>query len=355
MKLSFLHGVTLGQWMRLLRDERFAVSPRSLHHAALITLMATQNSIMARGDRRLDLSEATPEPPIFILGHWRSGTTHLHYLLNVDERFSAPTTYDCAWPHSFLTRGESHRASIERFSPKSRPQDSVEFGLHTPQEDELALTVLSLKSPYIAWAFPDSRERYLRYLTFDGEPEAAGEFMDAMELFLRKLTWRERRPILLKSPGHTARIAMILERYPDARFIHIHRNPYEVYASSCHLYESWRTRFAFLQRPRYDELSEQVLGLYERLYRSFEAQRHLIPEGQLHTLSFDELRESPIESLELAYSRLGLGNPPLDALGSYLRGLSDYRQNSYQPLDDATAGDVAARWGFAFELFGYKT
>jgi len=28
------------------------------------------------------------KPPVFVIGHWRSGTTHLHYLLTQDEQFS---------------------------------------------------------------------------------------------------------------------------------------------------------------------------------------------------------------------------------------------------------------------------
>ena len=48
--------------------------------------------------------EATPvEPPLFILGHWRHGTTHLHNLLAQDPQFAYPTLYQTLYPRTFLT------------------------------------------------------------------------------------------------------------------------------------------------------------------------------------------------------------------------------------------------------------
>ena len=43
-------------------------------------------------------------PPVFIIGHWRSGTTYLHQLMVMDKRFAYPNTYDCMAPsHTLLT------------------------------------------------------------------------------------------------------------------------------------------------------------------------------------------------------------------------------------------------------------
>jgi hypothetical protein len=36
------------------------------------------------------------------------------------------------------------------------------------------------------------------------------------------------KPLLIKSPVHTARIPLLLRLFPKAKFIYMHRNPYEV-------------------------------------------------------------------------------------------------------------------------------
>ena len=58
------------------------------------------------------------EGPVFVLGHWRSGTTLLHEILALDPQFEAPTTYQCLNPHSFLL---SVDGSVHRGAPIVRP------------------------------------------------------------------------------------------------------------------------------------------------------------------------------------------------------------------------------------------
>ena len=48
-------------------------------------------------------SGARVEAPLFILGHYRSGTTHLHNLLALDPQFAAPTFFQALNPHTFLS------------------------------------------------------------------------------------------------------------------------------------------------------------------------------------------------------------------------------------------------------------
>ena len=355
LKLSFLYGLRAEQWWQLLKENRFAVHPRAWHYAALISLFSLQNSWLARRDRALVTREPEADP-IFILGHWRSGTTHLHYLLDADPRHTTCSTYDCAYPWSFLSSAADHGKSLEPLAPKQRPQDSVRFSLWTPQEDELGLTVLCMKSPYLAWAFPRSQERYLKYLTFeDASADERQAFIDALRLFHRKLSHRQPGPVIFKSPGHTARIPLLLEAFSGARFLNIVRNPYRVYQSSIHLYRTWQDSFAFLQPPDYSTLSERVLSLYETMYRSYFAHEHLLPEERTHTLRMEDLESDPIGQLKAAYAGADLGPFPEQTLRAYLKTVRDYAQNEYTPLDPDIKAQVAARWGFVFERYGYAT
>src|SRR5262249_1039130 len=102
--------------------------------------------------RRIARTSLT-EPPLFVLGHWRSGTTLLHDLLSLDPRHIYPTTYECFMPHHFLL---SEDWFTRRFPIKTKRQmDEVEWSWETPQEDEWALLLLGQPSPYTTTAWPN--------------------------------------------------------------------------------------------------------------------------------------------------------------------------------------------------------
>src|SRR5689334_3485582 len=98
-------GITFGRWLRLLHDNRFSVNAPYWPRAALISLLSLSNSVTARAehfvyDRAVKRTEI--ESPLFVLGTWRSGTTHLHNLLAVDRRFAFPNLYQVTYPLTFL-------------------------------------------------------------------------------------------------------------------------------------------------------------------------------------------------------------------------------------------------------------
>ena len=87
---GLLSGITAGDWARVLIDNGFAVAPDRLPKAATITAQSLQNSAVAWHERRRygpAVGGVAVPPPVFVLGHWRGGTTHLHYLLAADDRF----------------------------------------------------------------------------------------------------------------------------------------------------------------------------------------------------------------------------------------------------------------------------
>src|SRR5271165_7119907 len=97
---SLLGGILWTDWMRLLRENSFRVSPKYALRALSVTACALSNSISALRERREYgplLADVRPEPPLFVLGHWRSGTTHLHNLLCLDERFAFPNFYQALY------------------------------------------------------------------------------------------------------------------------------------------------------------------------------------------------------------------------------------------------------------------
>ena len=355
---GLLGGITTSQWRRLLRDNRYDVSPRHAVRLASITWNATLNSAAVRWEnRRRDEWESLDiEPPLFVLGHWRSGTTHLHNLLALDPRFAFPNIYQCMMPGTFLGSEAFGARMMAGLLPKRRPMDNIEWNAQSPHEDEFALCIATFISPYMGWMFPSRREHYDRYLTLaDATAAEVAAWRQALLLFMKKLTWKYRRPLVLKSPTHTARIRLLLEMFPQARFVHIHRHPYAVYPSSCKTFRI-NMEMCGLQQPRLDDLGEWVLRQYRSMHEAFFAERSLIPAGQFHELSFSDLESDPLAQLRRLYERLAL--PDFAAVEApvraYLASIAGYQKNEFAGLDDATRRRVADAARPCFAEWGYE-
>lgn len=358
---NYLAGVTIGAWWRLLRDNRFAVDLPYLHRALFITLTSLFNSFYRRKEERLygEAIERTEilQPPLFILGHWRSGTTLLHYLLSKDDQqFAFANTYQVVNPYTFLCTEEVNSRRFAKLVPKTRPMDNMQLGFDTPQEDEFAPLLLTLRSLYLGITFPKHEAQYNRYLTFSEATRAeVQQWQAALLWFCKKLTYKYGRTLLLKSPPHTARIRLLRELFPDARFVHIHRDPYRVFQSQRHFFDTaiWHT---YLQRPLVDQIDQGILQRYNELYNAFFADQPEIPSDHYHEVRFEDLEHDPVSQIEQLYSALQLQG--FDSfkpkLQKYVDSLAGYRKNEYPPLDSASRCNVGEAWARSFDVWDYE-
>ena len=126
---------------------------------------------------------------------------------------------------------------------------------------EFALCALGQPSPYLRMAFPNDRDNErLEYLDMHVSPADLAEWKQALATFLRCLrTQQPDRRIVLKSPTHTGRLALLAEMFPEAKFVHIARDPYDVVPSTVRLWKSLEYVQA-LQRPRYAHLPEYIFS-----------------------------------------------------------------------------------------------
>lgn len=357
--VSNLMGLSVGDWLALLADNRFAIGPRYWSRAVVVSLLSLFNSAASVVERvRFGpaIAAANPAPPIFILGHWRSGTTLLHNLLALDQRFVAPNLFETMFPNGFMVTERWQSGLWSRFVPDTRLIDNMKMGTDMPQEDEFALAILTGHSPYMGHSFPQRWAHYMRYLDFrDVEPAQRQQWQRGLLDFVRKLTvYRGGRPILLKSPPHTARIKLLLELFPNARFIHIHRNPYRVFQSNLHMLTEGLP-LAKMQSGDLTAPEDFVIDRYNRLHDAYFADRALIPTGHLVDVKFETLAADPVGTLEHIYRALDLGSietlrPALEAERDRLRS---YAQNRYRPLDNRTRDRLAQVWQRSFDAWGY--
>ena len=167
---SLAAGLTFGDWMRLLSQNRFRVHPRYWAKVVSGTLCGLINTPFRWLEHAVYGRRVAAEvihPPLFVLGHWRSGTTHLQNLLAIDGRFAYPKLCQTAAPHTFLLTERVVTAIGSWLLPRTRyPVDNVSFGPNVPFEEEFALCSMTSLSPYMTWAFPRRADHYDRYLTF---------------------------------------------------------------------------------------------------------------------------------------------------------------------------------------------
>jgi hypothetical protein len=353
-----LEGMTLGDWWATLRRHRFAIDPPHWPRALVQTTVALSNSVNSRIEegrfgRRVEAAQV--QPPLFILGHYRSGTTHLHNLLALDPQFAAPTLFQAFNPHTFLSYERLASPLADRLLIRRRYQDEVALGADVPTEDEVALGAMTGLSPYLAWAFPKDAARYDRYLTFrDAGAGEVARWGHALTTFLKKLTLRYGRPLVLKSPPHTARIRLLLGLFPEARFVHIHRHPYDVFRSTRHLIRAVHPVFRFQDGPPPDG-DGQILGVYDEMYDAYFEERGLIPPGRLCDVGYEDLEREPSAVVGSIYGSLGLegfeGLRP--RLESYLGSIAGYRKNVHADLPEPLRRRIADEWGRSFDEWGY--
>ena len=355
----FWHGMPLPVWLGLLGEHRWRVSPSRLGLLGTITAATAFNSLSgwlsdARFARQLGTAEIR-EDPLFIIGHWRSGTTLLHELLMLDERFFCPSTYQCFAAGHFLLTESLLTSMLAWMMPAKRPMDNVAAGWDRPQEDEFALMNLGAASPYRRMAFPATASNEATALDLESlDPPTLAHWQKTFRRFLRMLAVRDARRTVLKSPPHTARMGILRSMFPSARFLHIVRDPLVVFPSTMRLWQSL-DYVQGMQVDRGERLAPYVLDTFEVMYNAFERDRAGLPEGCLHEVKYEDLVADPVGKLAEAYEALDLGgfDSMRPALETQAKAMQRYRRNRYQ-LDDRTRSLVAERWQPFFERYGYQ-
>lgn len=340
--LYFWHGMGVVTWSKLLARGRFDVTLNCIPNILTVTLWSPVNSLLyvlseliygARANRH------RIEPaPIFVLGHWRSGTTFLHDLLACDPAHGYPTTYQCFFPNHFLLTGGAVRNWFNIFLPRKRPMDNVPVGVDRPQEDEFAFANLGMGTHYVTLAWPRHGPQDMAYLDLVtlGEAERS-EWERGFLWFVKRLSFMQKKRLVMKSPAHTARIKTLVKLFPDARFIHISRNPYAVIPSTVKLWKSLNS-VQGLHNPANDEpwLEAFVFDVFDTVFERYEADKQLIPDGHLAEVKYEDLAADPKAVLKSIYTKLELGEfdriePGVD---TYLSGQGEYKGNVFEMPSD---------------------
>ena len=351
----------LSLWYKLRRQNKLSKKRRWMSFKITLFVIFSspfrllQNILIRRKLKNVSLEE---NPPVFVIGHWRSGTTHLHYLLWQDKQFVCLDAFQAFFFNVAFVSKTIMKPLLNAFMPSTRPQDNVKIDANSPQEEEHPLTNVTDKSGMHVFFFPKNRNYFTKYNLFENTTEKEiSEWKKTYKSLLKKilLFQNKNKRLLLKNPHNTGRIKVLMEMFPNSKFIYIHRNPYEVYSSTRVLYEK-AVSTQFLQEFSKEEIENRILFCYQKTLERYLEYRSLIPENQLYEISYSSLDEEPINELRKIYNKLDLGNfsEVEKDFNSYLESVKNFKKNKPIEIPDHILKRINKEWKFAFDEWGYS-
>ena len=301
--------------------------------------------------------QGVPRNPIFIVGHWRSGTTHLHNLMSQDPRFAWLTTGQTVLPSNMLGAATQLIYQILRQRlPEKRSFDNVRLRVDAPQEEEIALGNLSQLSYFNCYYYPRRFQKNFAksVLMQDVTDAERTEFSRGYQTLAARLSFLNgERQLLFKNPASTARLLLLKELFPEAKFIHIVRDPYVVFSSSLQRLNPMLNAFAWQSWDHLD-LESIVIDCYRMLMQQYLEQASQIPAGDLVETSYEALVAAPHD--ELARICAALQMPDYDDarvhIDRYLQSVGNYQLNEHS-LTPQQIQRIETEWRFAIDHWGY--
>ncbi len=290
--------------------------------------------------------------PIFIIGHPRSGTTFFHDSLNELDNVVAPRMIDCLFP--LLNRSFEFMLVpiLEKVLPETRLMDKMKVSWKSPQEEEFGMALMSpYSSVNFLFAPRKSREVLANYVLLSNS-RAKARWLSSHWRFARKIqTMNKGKTLVFKSPGNTARIHEILELYPDAKFIHIVRNPQDVIPSTLNLYEKILPEFSLQDESKLD-LNAFAFDYYEQVMHKFIATKGQLKKGQLAELKYEDFIQAPIEVLDRIFSEIDV---PFSSasLNTFFESRKNFSRNKFNE-NTALSKEIDERCQEVIKFYNYS-
>ncbi len=312
------------------------------------------------------------EKPLFIIGNYRSGTTMLQRLVSLDEeQFSGMKAWEIYTAPSIALRkvfrglstvdswfGNPLKRSL--FGWEERVLKTIRkhpVGIMEYEEDEGLF--LFIYAGIIRWFFYPHQAKNENYHYFDTRVKKwrRRRLMNFYERCIKRhMHYRCGRRYVSKNPASSAKIKSIVEKMPDARFVYLVRNPYDILSSNFDFFSFVWHYFSDLPQkyPYSNLLLEMTYNFYHYALSTLEE----LPKEQYSIVKFDDLIEDPVATVEEIYRHLGY---PLSE--SFKERLVQEAQNSHRHKSNRTItlehlgiSDeyVEKHYGYILRRFGFE-
>ena len=245
-----------------------------------------------------------PADPVFVIGLPRSGTSLLFNLLSLDVAHRSPMYWEIM--HLMpLTKTKAARQRREfktntelklakTIIPKLRAIHTIRAT--TPEECQQIATMNIRSFVYMCMADVPEYIEYLKNTSFDSVFKWHKNFYQALELSGKPQRW------LLKDPSHIGHLPEILKTYPNAKFIHIHRDPIESVGSFCSLTKN--VRLAFSKKISTHGIGETVIDFWNHNLEKGMSDRKSLSNNQIVDIQYSEFIKNPLDHIKNTYMQL---------------------------------------------------
>jgi hypothetical protein len=296
----------LSRLMRAYRDEAALTTlGRVTVRELIVSLLENLLHLEAERARLPGIADRRIEAPVFIIGLPRTGTTLLHGLMSEDSDNRVPRTWEVMFPAAFPNTEQgidaarkltaSRLAWANRLAPQFKTIHPIAPDL--PQEC-IAITA----QVFMSIQFHTTHDVPSYETWFEQHSQRLGyEFHYRLLQHLE--TRRPGRRWVLKAPGHLFALDDLLARYPDAKIIQTHRDPLRVMASMASHATVLRRAFSDSAIP--ERIAADWTERWAQALRKFLVVRDRSPAEQFLDLDYDDIENSPLETVERVYAFLG--------------------------------------------------
>ncbi len=300
------------------------------------------------------------EDPVFILGHYRSGTTYLQKLMASDNQFGYLTNYDALFANSCLLFGKKSQIVFQFIINLFRIKNpffnnSIVLLSEPTEEDDYLMNKVSAYSAYWGLIFPKRWREWLNGSPQLLSPEYTEGWKKEYINTLKFITYKSNgKRLILKSPPNTERVNLLLQMYPKAKFIFIYRNPYHLFYSIKNMWKNAILNYYSVQKLTEEELDDLVFGHFDYLMERYEEDKKLIPEGNLIEISYEELKEDSFNTIKKIYLNLSISgfDTASDNIKSQIEFEKEYKNFSFNFSED-TFNKIEEKWGKYIKQWNY--
>lgn len=299
-------------------------------------------------------SHRLTQPPIFILGHWRSGTSFLQSMICTSPQVTSNNIYRSIFPDTFYLTESWLKPILNSIIKLFRVPYSLQripMDLNLSAEVDMALCSLGSEQSY-TWGqlFPKTFESWVdKQILFSGSSDPDRWIID-YDFFIKKLSYQSKgKRVVVKSPGDTGRVQHLIQKYPEACFVYIHRDPVSIFHSNIYFWNVILKQNS-LQTILNSELETLIINAYKKVMTSYLNNRTFIPAQQLLEIVLDNVIKQPKQELARIFKFLGLG-PGSEKKIVDIINIYHIKERSAYVTDPKLLERLKREWAFAFETW----